>query len=137
VVYRQPKTSQLDFPAIGAAIRSFNPGTVQVSAMANKHPEMVFLTDLILEELRGDDDPDAIVLVSSRLRRDENIDEAPLKQAGAPRFPIFYLGYSLYQETNFWNTPSVRQYRCSEAESTALVSRATSELLWPISFRGP
>jgi len=103
VVYRQPKTSQLDFPAIGAAIRSFNPGTVQVSAMANKHPEMVFLTDLILEELRGDDDPDAIVLVSSRLRRDESIDEAPLKQAGAPRFPIFYLGYSLYQETNFWN----------------------------------
>jgi hypothetical protein len=103
VVYRQPQTSQLDFPAIGAAIRSFRSGTVEITAIANKHQEIAFLTDLISEELRGDDDLDGIVFVSSRSRQDESIDEAALRQAGPSRFPVFYLAYRLYQETKFWN----------------------------------
>lgn len=117
VVYRQPKTRQVDFRAIGDAIRSLNPGTVHVSAIATKHPERVFLTALILEELRGDDYPDAIVFVSSRLTLEESIDEAALTEAGAPRFPIFYLAYSLYQETSYWNDAighAVRLFRGRE-----------------------
>jgi hypothetical protein len=65
VVYRQPNSGEADFPAIGNAIRTLNPRTVHISAIARKHPKSVFLTDLISAELRTDDDTDAIVFVSS------------------------------------------------------------------------
>jgi hypothetical protein len=42
---------------------------------------------------------------------------SPLKQAGAPRFPIFYLADSLYHETNLWNDAigqAVRLFRGRE-----------------------
>ena len=44
VIYRQEAASQIDFPALGKALRSLNLGTVDLKRLTQKHGDTEFLT---------------------------------------------------------------------------------------------
>jgi len=53
VIYRQESAAQIDFPALGEALRSLNLGTVDVKRLAQKHGDAEFLTSFITQEIAG------------------------------------------------------------------------------------
>ena len=51
VIYRQEDVSQIDFPALGNALKSLNLGTVDLKRLSQKHGDTEFLGKLITTEL--------------------------------------------------------------------------------------
>ena len=51
VVYRQDNAEKIDFPALGEALDSISPGTIDLNRLSQKHGETEFLTKLIQEEV--------------------------------------------------------------------------------------
>jgi len=96
VLYRQEGAPEIDFPALGRALRSLNLGTTDLQRLAQKHEGAEFLDRLIVAEVGDvDDNPDAVVFAGPKLRIEEPIPAAALKQLNGVKFPVFYMSYNL------------------------------------------
>ena len=81
VIYRQESAAQIDFPALGEALRSLNLGTVNVKRLAQKHGDAEFLTSFITQEIVSKEQPDAVIIAGLGLG------------GGAWAFSTGWLGY--------------------------------------------
>ncbi len=102
VVYRQKEGDRIDFPALGNALESLNFGTVRLQHLADKNGETQFLADLIKNEVGDSDRPDALIFAGPKVLLDNNVPQEELKQLGDIEYPVFYMNYNLYPQSNPW-----------------------------------
>jgi hypothetical protein len=102
VLFRQEGAEKIDFPALGEAVDSVSPGTVDVLRLAQKHGETTFLTDLIQKEIGAAEQADAVVFAGPKAMLDESVPADSLKALGEVAPPVFYMNYNLYPQNVPW-----------------------------------
>jgi hypothetical protein len=102
VIYRQESVSQIDFPALGTALKSLNLGTVDLKRLTQKHGDTDFLANLITAELKDSQEPDAIIFAGPKVMLDSGLSPETLKALGDVKSPVFYMNYNLNPQSNPW-----------------------------------
>jgi hypothetical protein len=102
VLYRQEQSEQIDFPSLGDALSSLNLGTVDLKRLSQKHGDTEFLSGLISDEMKGKDQPDAVIIAGPKVMLDASVPQDTLKEIGELKFPVFYMNYNLNPQTNPW-----------------------------------
>ncbi len=101
VIYRQEQASGIDFPALGAALKSLNLGTIDLKKLARKHADAEFLSGFLSREIGGNpDQPDAVIIAGPKAAGDESVPPDALKDLGEVKFPVFYMSYNLNPQNN-------------------------------------
>ena len=101
VLYRQENANQIDFPALGNAVQSLNPGRIDFKKLAVKNSETDFLAGLLQSELKKDQ-PDAVILAGPKVMLEESISAEALKPIEDVNYPVFYMNYNLEPLRNPW-----------------------------------
>jgi len=102
VIYRQESAAQIDFPALGEALRSLNLGTVDVKRLAQKHGDAEFLTSFITQEIVGKEQPDAVIIAGPKVTIEGGLPLESFKEVGDLKFPLFYMNYNVNPQANPW-----------------------------------
>jgi hypothetical protein len=103
VIYRQESATQIDFPALGEALRSLNLGTVDLKRLAQKHGDAEFLTSFITQEITdGKEQPDAVIIAGPKVAVEGSVPQESFKEVGDLKFPVFYMNYNLNPQVNPW-----------------------------------
>jgi hypothetical protein len=103
VLYRQQGASQIDFPALGKSLNKLNLGTVDLKHLVQKHGESEFLSGLLLSEVKDTkEEPDAVIFTGPKVMLDDGLPPETLKQLAEVKFPVFYMNYNLYPQSNPW-----------------------------------
>jgi len=103
VVYRQQEASQIDFPALGDALKTLNLGTVDFRQLAQKHADSEFLSGLMTREIKDErENPDAVIIAGPKVTFDDSGSQDAMKQMGEVKFPVFYMNYNLNPQANPW-----------------------------------
>ena len=103
VIYRQDDASQIDFPALGAAVKSLHLGTVDLKHLSQKHSDTDFLTQLMATEIKDPKDSlDALIFAGPKVMLDEGMTPDSLKQLADVKFPVFYMNYNANPQVNPW-----------------------------------
>ena len=118
VLFRQEAASSIDFPAIGKALESVQPGRVDFARLQDKNSEAAFLGKLIQEEMTpATDAPDALVFAGPKALVDSAAPAEALKAVGVPDFPVFYMNYNLFPQATPWRdaiSHAVRYFKGQE-----------------------
>jgi hypothetical protein len=101
VIYRQGYTDRIDFPALGTALSNLNLGTVKIDQLKQKHPDTLFLADLVKHEME-DAQADALIFAGPKALLDSDVPKEELAQIESPKYPVFYLNYNLDPRTTPW-----------------------------------
>jgi hypothetical protein len=133
ILYRQNAAEQIDFPALGSALKNMQLGTVAVDQL-QKHSETDFLENLIEHEVAGPAHPDAIVFAGPKAMLDANVPQDDLRRIGDIECPIFYMNYNLNPQATPWKDAISHAIRVFKGtEYTISTPRdlwvATSEML--------
>ncbi len=102
IVYRQEAADQIDFPALGKALRQMKLGTVNVQKLGQKHSETDFLENLITTEVTPDSHADAVIFAGPKAMLDANVPQEDLRRIGAIECPVFYMNYNLDPQATPW-----------------------------------
>ncbi len=104
VIYRQPVSDQIDFPAVGEAIKNLRLGRVDITRLQQKNSEGEFLGGLFREEMKGEGSsaPDAVIIAGPKVMLEGNVPPESLRTVGEPSGPVFYLNYNLNPNQNPW-----------------------------------
>jgi len=103
VIYRQAEASQIDFPALGDALKSLNLGTIDLKRLTQKHGDTEFLTNLMTQEIAGGSpQPDAVIIAGPKVMLDSSVPQDSLKTLSDVKFPVFYMNYNLNPQANPW-----------------------------------
>lgn len=117
VLYRQDSADTIDFPALGEALRSIKLGTVDTRRLQQKHGDTDFLTELIQNEMKGSDHPDALVFAGPKVMLDASVPEDSLKPLTGIDYPVFYVNYALNPQAIPWRDSigrAIRVFRGTE-----------------------
>ena len=103
VVYRAANVSQIDFPALGEAVKQVPLGTVDYRQLDDRDSEMRFLGKLLAQQLTPEPaEPDAVIVVGPKLDFDCRLPHELPPNAAEARCPIFYLSYNPDPVSNPW-----------------------------------
>ena len=102
VVFRQADADRIDFPALGEAVRSLNPGIVDLKLLSQKHGDTEFLADLIRKEVGAAPHPDALIFAGPKAMLEQNVQPEMLKEVGELDYPVFYMNYALNPQASPW-----------------------------------
>src|SRR5271157_3713290 len=102
IIYREESASQINFPALGNALKSLNLGTVDLKRLTQKHGDTDFLANLITAEVKDSQEPDAIIFAGPKVMLDNGLSPETLKALGDVKSPVFYMNYNLNPQTNPW-----------------------------------
>jgi hypothetical protein len=103
VIFRQDGASQIDFPALGNALKSLNLGTIDLKRLSQKHGDATFLGDLLTTELKEDKQaPDAVIFAGPKVMLEDGLSPETLKQISDVKLPVFYMNYNLNPQVNPW-----------------------------------
>jgi len=103
VIYKQEDASQIDFPALGNALKSLNLGTVDLKRLSDKHGDTDFLANLLKSEVKDSkEQPDAVIFAGPKVMLDNQISPETMKQFSDVKFPVFYMNYNLNPQVNPW-----------------------------------
>jgi len=103
VIYRQDDAPQIDFPALGQAVKSLRLGTVDLKHLVQKHSDTDFLTQLMTDEMRDPKDSlDAVIFAGPKVMLDDGLSPDTLKQFSDVKFPVFYMNYNANPQMNPW-----------------------------------
>ncbi len=102
VVYRQESADQINFSALGEALRSLHLGTVDVKRLSQKRAEAEFLTRLITDEMNSGEKPDALIFAGPKAYIEQGISPESLKEVDSPAYPVFYMNYNFHPQANPW-----------------------------------
>jgi len=103
VVYRQDEVSQIDFPALGQAVKSLRLGTVDLKHLVQKHSDTEFLTQLMTSEIKDPKDGlDALIFAGPKVMLDDGVSAETLKQLADVKYPVFYMNYNANPQANPW-----------------------------------
>jgi hypothetical protein len=118
VIYRQSSSERIDFPALGLALQSMKLGTVDLKRLAQKHGDTDFLTDLIKNEMRSEDHPDALVFAGPKIMLDASVPQETLSPIATDvDYPVFYMNYNLNPQQVPWKdsiSRAVKVFRGTE-----------------------
>jgi hypothetical protein len=67
--FRRRDASEIDFPALGGAIRNLSLGAIEVRELLEMEPKVRFMGRLLTEELAGDS-PDGLIFVGPKSTTD-------------------------------------------------------------------
>jgi hypothetical protein len=115
-LFRQRRSSAIEFPAIGDAVEKLNVGTVTVERLAEGNTETNFLCGLVADEI-ADGAPDALIFIGPKMTTESIGLEHSLKALGDPGVPAFYLNYDVRPNDNPWRdliAVAVRFWKGSE-----------------------
>ena len=93
VLYRQAFSEQIDFPAMGTALKSLNLGVIDLGRLGNRNGDTEFLSSLIRNETTADASSDGLVFVGPKSLVDSSVPQDDLKQIGELDYPVFYMNY--------------------------------------------
>jgi len=103
VIYRQQEASQIDFPALGEALKTLNLGTVDFRQLAQKRSDAEFLSGLMTREIKDDrEKPDAVIIAGPKVTLGDSSSPDALRQIGEAKVPVFYMNYNLNPQANPW-----------------------------------
>jgi hypothetical protein len=103
VIYRQDEASQIDFPALGQAVKSLRLGTVDLKHLVQKHSDTDFLAQLMTSEVKDPKDSlDALIFAGPKVMLDDGLTPDTLKQLSDVKFPVFYMNYNSNPQANPW-----------------------------------
>ena len=103
VIYRQDDSPQIDFPALGQAVKSLRLGTVDLKHLVQKHSDTDFLTQLMTSEIKDPKDSlDALIFAGPKVMLDDGVSPETLKQLTDVKFPVFYMNYNANPQLNPW-----------------------------------
>jgi hypothetical protein len=102
VLYRQDSAEAIDFPALGQALTTIKLGTVDAAKLQRKHGDTEFLTELIRQEMSGEDQPDALIFAGPKVILDASISQEALKPLADVHYPVFYMNYALNPQATPW-----------------------------------
>ena len=102
VLFRQDNAEKIDFPALGEAVSSVNPGVVDLQRLSQKKGEVNFLSDLIRTELSSGGEADAVVFAGPKALVEDKVPQDSLKDVGSLASPVFYMNYNLYPQQVPW-----------------------------------
>jgi hypothetical protein len=103
VIYRQDEASQIDFPALGQAVKSLRLGTVDLKHLVQKHSDTDFLTQLMTSEIKDPKDiPDALIFAGPKVMLDDGLAPETLKGLSDVKYPVFYMNYNANPQANPW-----------------------------------
>lgn len=117
VVYRQDAAEQINFPALGKALRSMKLGTVNVAHLEQKHSETDFLEDLIQKEVGQTSHPDAVIFAGPKAMLDADVPQDDLRRIGDIECPVFYMNYNLNPQAVPWKdsiSHAIRAFKGTE-----------------------
>jgi hypothetical protein len=144
IVYRQDNARNVDFAALGEALRVSGSGTIPYRVLRDKQSETRFAEKLLRDELGGGPhSADAIFIVGPKVTLDKKIPLDALKSAGAAPCPIFYLNYTpdpfdepwrdtigsalrAYKSSLAWNISFPRDMRVAMKELLSRMSERTA-----------
>ena len=103
VIYRQDEASQIDFPALGQAVKSLRLGTVDLKHLVQKHSDTDFLSQLMTSEMKDPkDNLDALIFAGPKVMLEDAVPLDTLKQVSDVKFPVFYMNYNANPQMNPW-----------------------------------
>jgi hypothetical protein len=103
VIYRQDEASQIDFPALGQAVKALHLGTVDLKHLVQKHSDTDFLTQLMTNEIKDPkDNLDALIFAGPKVMLEDGVSLDTLKQLSDVKFPVFYMNYNANPQMNPW-----------------------------------
>jgi hypothetical protein len=104
VVFRQENTDQIDFPALGEALKPGSLGTVNVKQLSQKNSEAQFFAELLGKEMNDSTEhPDAVIIPGLKTTLDQSVPEIYLNQLNDVDYPVFYMNVSLDPPANPWH----------------------------------
>jgi hypothetical protein len=92
VLYQNDNLPQIDFPALGNALKQLKLGTVDAQKLREKDGEAGFLGRLLADEVSRTR-PDALFFVGPRSSDPQSLGRS-LKEIGEPQYPVFYINYT-------------------------------------------
>jgi hypothetical protein len=103
VFYRQDEASQIDFPALGQAVKGLRLGTVDLKHLVQKHSDTDFLTQLMTNEIKDPkENLDALIFAGPKVMLDDGVSAETLKQVSDVKYPVFYMNYNANPQMNPW-----------------------------------
>lgn len=117
VIYRQETADEIDFPALGRALRGLKLGTVTVSRLGQPHSQTDFLEDLIQKEIGTANHPDGIIFAGPKVMLDANVPQDDLRRIGDIECPVFYMNYNLNPQATPWKdsiSHAIRAFKGTE-----------------------
>jgi hypothetical protein len=103
IIYRQDEAPQIDFPALGQAVKALRLGTVDLKHLVQKHSDTDFLTQLMTNEIKDPkENLDALIFAGPKVMLDDGVPADTLKQFSDVKFPVFYMNYNANPQTNPW-----------------------------------
>lgn len=95
VLHRQPLSRRISFPALGDAIKSLTPETVEFDTL-RKGSDLAFLDTVLSEELSDGEQVDAIVFVGADDRFGKHVSPETLDKVRSLGVPVFHFNSTLY-----------------------------------------
>jgi hypothetical protein len=117
VLYRQESGDEIDFPALGKALRQIKLGTVNVQKLAEKHSDTEFLESLITREVTPAAHADAVIFAGPKAMLDANVPQDDLRRIGELECPVFYMNYTLDPQATPWKdsiSHAIRTFKGTE-----------------------
>jgi len=117
VLYRQESGDEIDFPALGKALRQMKLGTVNVQKLGQKHSETEFLETLISKEVAPAEHTDAVIFAGPKAMLDANVPQEDLRRIGDVECPVFYMNYTLDPTVTPWKdsiSHAIRSFKGTE-----------------------
>jgi len=117
VLYRQESGDEIDFPALGKALRQMKLGTVNVQKLGQKHSETEFLESLISKEVAPSEHTDAVIFAGPKAMLDANVPQEDLRRIGDVECPVFYMNYTLDPTATPWKdsiSHAIRSFKGTE-----------------------
>lgn len=102
VLFREDSVNQIDFPALGEALKNLTLGTVRANQLAQKNGGVTFLSTLLKEETAGKPDPDGLIFVSPKTLVDATLPQDELKRIGDLSYPLFYMNFDVDPQATPW-----------------------------------
>lgn len=102
VLLKENSVDQIDFPAMGNALKNLTLGTVRASQLGQKNGDVTFLSGLIKDEVSEGPAPDALIFVSPKTLIDQSVPQDDLKQIGDLGYPVFYMNYDADPRATPW-----------------------------------
>jgi hypothetical protein len=117
IIYRQDAADQIDFPALGKALKTMKLGTVNVARLGERHGQTQFLEDLIEKEVGTASHPDAVIFAGPKAMLDADVPQDDLRRIGDIECPVFYMNYNLNPQAVPWKdsiSHAIRAFKGTE-----------------------
>lgn len=117
IVYRQDMAEQIDFPALGRALHTVKPGTVNLVQLGQPHSQTDFLQSLIQQEVGSGAHPDAVIFAGPKAMLNADVPQQELRRIGDIECPVFYMNYNLNPQAVPWKdsiSHAIRAFKGTE-----------------------